>query len=142
MYTISNHYRDLITLLLSPSAWFNLQPACNPLPPPLQCPVILQHPEPAALFGKGTVRSLTHLCLLKQSCGNHPSKSSLISLWCSRFQSCSNIWAAIRPYPNSHLPQMFRTAQCPLFACIFNLYICLPVISVCTCHSLDTLLPC
>lgn len=90
-----------------------------------------QYPEPTPLFEKGPVRSLTHLCLLKQSCGNHPSKSSLIALQCPLSQSCANIWPAIRPYLTSHLPKMFRTARRPLFVCNLNLYIC---------HSLETLL--
>lgn len=126
MCTILNHYRDFITLLFSSSTRYNCRQTITLILLTPQRPMDLQYPEPASLFAKAMVRSLTHLCLLKQSCGNQPSKSSLIALQWFCFQSCSNIWPAIRPFLTSHLPEMLGTAQCSFFACNFNLYMLFP----------------
>lgn len=72
-----------------------------------------QHPEPAPRSGKGMASPLTHLCLPKQSWGNHPSKSPLIAWQWSRFQSCSNIWPAIRPCLTLHSPGLSGQLSVP-----------------------------
>lgn len=127
MCTISNHYSDFITLLFSSSARYNCSQTITPILLRCRVPSIYStQSQHHCLKEPWSDRSLARLCLLRQSCGNHPSKSSPIAWRWSRFQSCSNIWPAIRPYLTSHLPEMFRTAQRPFFVCNFNLYTLFP----------------
>lgn len=132
------HHRDLITPLLSSSACFNCsQPSSfssTAVPHHLTA-----HTARATVWKKGTVRSLTHLCLLKQSCGNHPSKSSLISLWWSRSpelfkhmgsnQATSNltftsdVWnSSVSPF----LPVILIYTCAVVITCNFNPYMSFP----------------